>query len=57
VGDPQRKVFLGLLADATGRSEEEFKLFIATTAASAVVAGAAIAYLGVVRLKEFLREG
>jgi hypothetical protein len=46
-----------LVADATGRSEEELKLYIATTAVSAVLAGAAVAYLGVVRLKEFLREG
>jgi hypothetical protein len=57
VADSQRKELLGLLADATGRSEEELKLYIATTAVSALVAGAGIAYLGVVRLKEFLREG
>jgi hypothetical protein len=57
VGGSQRKELLGLVADATGRSEEELKLYIATTAVSAVLAGAAVAYLGVVRLKEFLREG
>ena len=57
MGGPQRKELLGLVADATGRSEEELKLFIATTAVSAVLAGAAVTYLGVVRLKEFLREG
>ena len=57
MADPQRKQIIQLLADGTGRSEEELKLYVATTVASALVAGAAIAYLGVVRLREFLREG
>jgi hypothetical protein len=57
VADPQRKGLIDLFADATGRSEEELKLYVATTAVSALVAGAAIAYLGVVRLREFLRDG
>jgi hypothetical protein len=57
VADPQRKELLGLLADATGRSEEELKLYIATTTVSALLAAGAVTYLGVVRLKEFLRDG
>jgi hypothetical protein len=57
VADPRRKELIQLLADGTGLSEEEFKFYVATAAASALVAGAAVAYLGVVRLREFLREG
>lgn len=57
MAEPQRKELIQLLADGTGLSEEEFKLYVATSVVSAVVAGAAITYLGIVRLREFLREG
>lgn len=57
MADPRRKELIQLLADGTGLSEEEFKFYVATAAASALVAGAAVAYLGVVRLREFIREG
>ena len=57
MAEQQRKELIQLLADGTGLSEEEFKLYVATTVVSALVAGAAVAYLGVVRLREFLREG
>ena len=57
MADPQRKELIRLLADGTGRSEEELKLYIATTVVSGLLAGAGLAYLSVVRLREFLREG
>ncbi len=57
--DPQwsSKQIVRLIADGTGRSEEELKFLVASTAVTGVLAGAAAVYVGVVRLREFLREG
>ena len=56
--DPQwSKQIVRLIADGTGRSEEELKFFVASTVVTGVLAGAAAVYVGVVRLREFLREG
>lgn len=56
--DPhQVKQIISLIADGTGRSEEEVKFLVATTVVSGLVAGGLTVYLGVERLREFLREG
>ncbi|HWM73671.1 MAG TPA: hypothetical protein VNQ53_08025 [Nocardioides sp.] len=56
--DPQwnSKQVIRLIADGTGRSEEEFKLLVATTVVTGVLAAVAAVYVGVVRFREFLRD-
>jgi hypothetical protein len=46
-----------LVADGTGLSESEVQWLFAMTAASAVLAGAAAAAYGLVRLVDFVTQG
>ena len=58
MGDPQPiKDLIRLIAEGTGRSEEEIKVLVLTTVVSGLVAGAATAYLALEQFREFLREG
>ncbi len=58
MGDPQPiKQIIGLIAEGTGRSEEEIEFLVVTTVVSGLVAGIAAAYLALEQFREFLREG
>ncbi len=58
MADPQRiKQITRLIADGTGLSEAELKFYAFSTVVTGIVLGAAAAYVGVVRFREFLRDG
>ena len=45
-----------LIADGTGRSDEEIQFLVVSTVVTGLVAGAVAVYVGVERLREFLRD-
>lgn len=58
MAEPQRiKQITRLIADGTGLTEAELKFYAFTTVVTGIVVGAGAAYVGVVRIREFLRDG
>ena len=58
MAEPQRiKQITRLIADGTGLSDAELKFYAFSTVVTGVALGAAGAYIGVVRFREYLRDG
>lgn len=46
-----------MIADGTGLSDAELKFYAFSTVVTGIVLGAATAYVGVVRFRDYLRDG
>jgi hypothetical protein len=58
VADPQRiKHVTRVIADGTGLSDAELKFYAFSTVVTGIVLGAATAYVGIVRFRDYLRDG
>ena len=58
MAEPQRiKQITRLIADGTGLSDAETQVLRFSTVVTGVALGAAGAYIGVVRFREYLRDG